>query len=313
MDIPRRVEEVLEKFVAAEYAYFTPRGAPLCWPVTPYWYRKRGVLGIATGLAYPNKAEYTRKSPKVSFLFSDPAFSGIEGAPEVLLQGEARLLDQDIQANTDRYVRELRHRFLAARIAINPLTVRLLDFYLPRLWVEVAPLRIIIREGGNETVLGPPLPEIADSEGEIPRRRPSREELEALGRWVARTTAVLTMKGGDGYPYQLRTRTEMTDEGTVRLARAPAVGPAALTLHYLSLGGVRFDALMARGEVQGSDGNKVFLPHRVVGTFERPAEHTLPLLGIFPISLIPRVVSLRRRLRVELERRGAPMPKLRIP
>ena len=49
------------------------------------------------GLGYPNKAYYARRHPRVAALFGS-----------TLLRGDAVVLDDDLQANTDRYIREMR-------------------------------------------------------------------------------------------------------------------------------------------------------------------------------------------------------------
>ncbi|MGH9198217.1 MAG: hypothetical protein ACRD1T_21100, partial [Acidimicrobiia bacterium] len=106
-EIPEDIGEVLARYYITEYAYFTPKGEPLCWPVTPYWYQERKVPAIATGVGYPNKALYAKTNPKIAMFLSDSTRSGIDHAP-VLVQGIATVLDQDVQANTDRYVRDIR-------------------------------------------------------------------------------------------------------------------------------------------------------------------------------------------------------------
>src|SRR5438270_12780538 len=90
-EISGPVSALLAGATSTEYAALTPRGEPLCWPVTPFWYPERNVLGVATGLAYPNKAHYARRRPRVAALFAGTAGR----STEVLLQGEAVVLDGD--------------------------------------------------------------------------------------------------------------------------------------------------------------------------------------------------------------------------
>jgi hypothetical protein len=291
------LDRVFARTIAAEYAYLTPRGDPLCWPVTPYWYPDRRILGVATGLAYPNKADYPKRNPKVAMLFSDFTGSGTEGHPQVLVQGDAEVFDEDIQANTDRYVKEMRARFPAAGLALNGLTVRFLDFYLPRLWVEITPLRIRPSFTGEAPS--------KSCESRFRGRGPgglSPSDARALGATVKQFgEAVATVKGEDGYPQMIRTAVGPAPGGAVRLERVPGSGPACLTFHHHSLGGLRFQAYMARGFLE----EDCFVPSRLVGFFGNGA--------IFPFSVIPRIPELRRRLHAELEKRGQPMPRLRVP
>jgi hypothetical protein len=308
-DIPAEVAKVFEKFVVAEYAYFTPGGEPLCWPVKHYWYPQRGVLAVSTGLAYPNKCTYPKKNPKVALLFSDPTGSHILGAPAVLVQGDATVLDEDMQKNLDRYVRELRERFWSARIGLNPVSVRFLDFYLPRLWVEITPRRIVstYKDGTVKTIgtLPDPLQAMPNNFGKATSAL-DEKEAGALKRAVEGfREAIVTVQGLGGYPEMTRTPVAMSDSGLVALTASPGAGPAALTFHKHTLGSTRFKAYMARGAIAGPEGAPLFAPKKLVGFFGNGF--------IFPFSTLPYVREMRRRLKKELARRGKSMPLLRVP
>lgn len=300
-----------------EFAYLTPRGEPLCWPVTPYWYPERGVLGVSTGLGYPNKAYYARRHPRVAALFGS-----------TLLQGDATVLDDDLQANTDRYIREMRAKFLSARVGLNPVSVRLLDFYLPRLWIEVAPARLSGAVGagavGAGTGVGAGTVETNGSPGterfhtSAPAGPAGGLEpgpaLAALQRWAGRgVKGVVTLPGPDGYPVVTRVGVAPGPGGVVELESSPGVGPAALTFHSHGLGGVRLDAIMARGWVVDGGAGLRFVARRVVGFLGQEAGSRPPFLSIFPLSQLPRAGVLRATLRTELSLRGEPLPRLRVP
>ena len=310
-EIPQAAADAFAKYIACEYAYLTPSGKPLCWPVTPYWDEHRHILSIATGLAYPNKADYAKVHEKVALLFSDPKGSGLSDGTTILVQGNATVLDGDMQWNLDRYVVELRKKFPAARLAINPLTVRFLDFYLPRLWVEVTPVRLTIWDrSGKESVYGAPAaPEpkhqlVGDA---AQRRNPlSDRETQALRRVVRQAgTGVVTVIATDGFPHARRMEVIDNEDGTLELEYATSPGPASITFHEHTLGGTRFKAHMARGMIEERKGRHIFTPRRLVGFFGNGF--------VFPLSVIPEVTNLRRRLKSELNERGLSMPKLRVP
>lgn len=315
LEVPHDVAQVFKNFFATEFAYFTPKGEPLCWPVSPYWYPDRGVLAIATGLAYPNKAEYPKRNPKVALLFSDPIFSGLTDSPKVLVQGDATVLDEDIQANTDRYVREMRQKFPAAKLGLNPLTVRFLDFYLPRLWVEITPVRILVWRSTSSypEIFGAPIPAPDASWRDQLREKARGPNMDhnatasTLAAWRAKyQDPVVTVRGPEGYPEIRRTRLSFSGSEIV-VSDPPGAGPASLTFHYAKLGGIRFDARMARGHIEETDGRFVFVTHRLVGLL---GDADKSLLGL---SILSRIAELRRNLGSELERRGQSMPQLRIP
>ncbi|HEY2665888.1 MAG TPA: hypothetical protein VGK51_03540 [Actinomycetota bacterium] len=304
-EIPRLLSAQFRAASITEFAYLTPRGEPLCWPVTPYWYPDRGVLGISTGLGYPNKAYYARRHPRVAALFGS-----------TLLQGDAVVLDDDLQANTDRYIREMRQKFLSARLGLNPISVKLLDFYLPRVWIEISPVRLVV---GGRGFGGSLLQDLrpATKDDRTPPAPPALApgpQLDALLRWVRRaSSAVVALGGPDGYPAIARVGVAEGPDGTVELEAAPGTGPAALTFHTQGLGGVRLDAVMARGRVEASDGPLRFVPRRVVGFLGREPERRPSFLSIFPLSQFPRAGAFRETLRDELARRGEALPKLRVP
>jgi len=299
-EIPRLVSAQFRAASITEFAYLTPRGEPLCWPVTPYWYPDRGILGISTGLGYPNKAYYARRHPRVAALFGS-----------TLLHGDAVVLDDDLQANTDRYIREMRQKFLSARFGLNQVSVRLLDFYLPRLWIEISPVRLV--PDGSLVKNLPPATK-NDQTSPSPPGLASSSQLDALLRWVRRaTSAVVALAGADGYPAIARVGVAEGPDGTVELESAPGAGPAALTFHTQGLGGVRLDALMARGRVEAPDGTVRFVPRRVVGFLGREPDTRPFFLSIFPLSQLPRAGAFRETLLAELTRRGEAPPLLRVP
>jgi hypothetical protein len=308
-EIPPEVAQVFEKFVVTEYAYFTPGGEPLCWPVKHYWYPQRGVLAVSTGLAYPNKCSYPKENPKVALLFSDPTGSHIPGAPVVLVQGDATVLDEDMQENLDRYVRELRGRFWSARIGLNPISVRFLDFYLPRLWVEITPRQIVstYKDGTVKTVGTPPAPlQAMPANSGKPAAGIGKKDAGALKKAVERFgEAVVTVRGAGGYPEMTRTPVAVSNGGLIALSASPGAGGAALTFHKHTLGSTRFKAYMARGAVAGPEEASLFVPIKLVGFFGNGF--------IFPFSTLPHIKDMRRRLQKELARRGKSMPQLRVP
>jgi hypothetical protein len=102
---PDALTQVAERFVTCEFATLTRKNTPITYPLTPYLGEDGRTIDVSTGLSYPAKAERARRNPKVGMLFSNPAGSGIENAPVVLVLGEATVRDSDPQAAMDRYVR----------------------------------------------------------------------------------------------------------------------------------------------------------------------------------------------------------------
>ena len=223
-------------------------------------------------------------------------------------------MDRLLRMDKERYVREMRAKFLSARFGLNPLSVKLLDFYLPRLWIEISPVRVV-PEGGLVKNVRPATKN--DQTSRSPDLAPG-PQLDALLRWVRRATSgVVALAGPDGYPVIARVGVAEGPDGAVELESASelalGVGPAALTFHTEGLGGVRLDALMARGRVEAPDGTVRFVPRRVVGFLGREPDTRPFFLSIFPLSQLPRAGAFRETLLAELTRRGEAPPLLRVP
>ena len=75
---------------------------------------------MTTGVGYPKKAVDAEANPKVALLFSDPTGSGVENPPQVLVQGTARVNDDDLEANAERYARESVEKLPATKSMLPP-------------------------------------------------------------------------------------------------------------------------------------------------------------------------------------------------
>ncbi|WP_188187466.1 hemerythrin [Nonomuraea sp. SYSU D8015] len=148
-DWPQELLPVFERSITTEYASLTRSGAPITWPLTPYYDAGRRTLDVSTGLTYPVKAERARRDPRVSLLFSDPTGSGIPDAPVVLVQGLATVRDADLQANTDLYVRRSLAKFPQVFAKQPWFLLRRQVWYWARIWIEVTPLRMLWWPGGR--------------------------------------------------------------------------------------------------------------------------------------------------------------------
>jgi hypothetical protein len=148
---PTELDEVFNRSVTAEFTSLTASGRPITVPTTPYVGTTGRTLDVSTGLTYPAKAERARRNPKVSLLYADPVGSGLESPPVVLVQGLATVRDADLQANTDRYVRESMAKLPAATKGTPRLVLKRMAWYFARIWIEVTPLRIWWWEERNLT------------------------------------------------------------------------------------------------------------------------------------------------------------------
>lgn len=313
---PADLDGVFEHALTCEYASLTRDLRPVTWAVTPY--RGERSLDVSTGLSYPDKAERARRNPQVALLFSDPTGSPSATTPVVLVQGRARVRDADLQANTDRYLRESLAK-TSGMDATPWFLRRRMSWYFARIWIEVWPERMLWWPGGDldsepQRWEGGPLTVAPSDPAPAGKRLPSRLRPPVDWRPFAdraqrlRTPVLTTVVNGSPLPLRTRGVQRTTDGFRVDLPAgvAAADGPACLTFHRVGPGLEWQEnvVLVGRASVCGTS---------VEVTVER-ALNDWSLAG----SNWQRMRaftgpggSLRRRVAHEAARRGQPVPTVR--
>jgi hypothetical protein len=316
--LPQEIQQVFDRFVTTEYTTVDRRGQPITWPVTPYYSPGDPCIDLTTGLGYPKKADDAGANPKVALLFSDPTGSGMEEAPQVLVQGTADVDDRDLVANRERYVRESLEKLPATKSALPPKPIRgLFGWYFTRIYVHVRPERIYVWPDGDPARE----PQLLDTHLEEVRsghvEEPPAEHAPAEGggsAWDRRMdelgdryrTAVLSLVAPDGFPFSLRLPIEL-DRGArrVRLGGGPLGVPlepglACLTAHDHHPDFLWQRNFQVRGDlVQEGDG-WALVPHKLIGGFELPPTS---MLSRYRLNF-RKILTFRKKARSELARRG---------
>jgi hypothetical protein len=286
--LPQEVQQVFDRFITTEYTTVDGRGRPICWPVTPYYSPGDPCIDVTTALGYPKKALDARTNPKVALLFSDPTGSGVEGAPQVLVQGIADVDYRDLEANRERYTRESLEKLPGSKELLPPKPLqRAFSFYFTRLYVHVRPERIYVWPEGDATrepeLYDAHLEEVRSGHDEEPEGQTAPpeggvaawdERIDELGKRYPE--AVLSLVAPDGFPFSVRVPISV-DRGARRVRIGSGAlgvpvqpGPACLAAHDHAPDFGWQRNFQVRGDLVEEDGGWALVPHRLVGGLELP-------------------------------------------
>jgi hypothetical protein len=305
--LPAEVARLIETAPITEYATVSAAGVPIDTPLLVFTSADLASIDVATGLAYPVKAERARRNPKVGLLLE-----GGPGRPVVSVAGMAAVRDADLQANMNRYVAETIPLPLYSPDQVDYQAItRKAVWYFTRMIVQVAPAHI--RWWPNPEAMDDPPQEWRAPAGAVfpasdpapggepskPSPWPQRPWRELVEPALAKP-GHLTLLDDEGFPLPIRARGIVPTEDGFRLT-LPKAAPwtrGKATLSFL--------------------GQEIF-----VGEAERdgPAavlkvERALPILPLAAdmIQVIlpkPDVqASLMARLEHETKRRGQPIPAM---
>ena len=272
--LPAELRAVFDRFITTEYVTIDGRGQPIAWPVTPYPHDEDGgvCLDVTTGLGYPKKARDAQRNPKVALLFSEPHGSGLHQPPFVLVQGTARVDEDDLA-------------------------------------VHVVPRRVVVWPGGD--IAADPeivLDELGPGE---PAAAPAPANGDAvweplIGQLGTQyPTAVLAVVGPGGFPFACRVPVRADRAaGLVRIDALPAGMPIAPGLACLTahVHGPEFEYqrnFQVRGDLVEADGGWAVRPRKLVGGLELPESQVAVLRENFR-----KVMRYRRVAKAELKRKA---------
>ncbi|MEM7098638.1 MAG: hypothetical protein AAF541_10310 [Pseudomonadota bacterium] len=279
---PLDLQEIISTVKESEYATLTRAGMPVANPLFHYFKPSAPTIDIATGLAYPSKADRVRDNPRLGLLLGSsvhaydpiamleagqPADRNLQDQPIVAIAAMGAVRDRDLQANTDKYV----DLFLDEHPAIGPSdwqTMRTMTNYWVRIWVECTPVKIWWWPDGNiedppcvweNEIRTYPNSDTKPNGVKTPRANwPAEDWRERAESVVARfPQPVLTSLTPDGFPIPLPTqRAERTRNG-FRLAL-----PATAVERIDGQASLSFGALATfTGEIIGDQ----FVVHRLIG------------------------------------------------
>ena len=315
--LPPEVQRVFDSFITTEYTTIDRMGQPISWPLTPYYRPGDPCIDVTTGLAYPKKANDALANPKVALLFSDPTGSGMENAPQVLVQGTADVDDRDLTGNRERYTRESVEKLPGTKQLLPPKPLRgLFDWYFTRIYMHVRPERVYVWPDGEATrepqLFDAHMEEVRSGHDEEPPAGHAPAE-GGLVEWDARMdelgsrypSAVLSLVAPDGFPFSARVpisvdraaRRIRIGAGALGLPVQP--GLACITAHDHHPRFLWLRNFQVRGDLVDEHGGWALIPHRMIGGFGLPPGSALQKYRLN----FGRMLRYRKRAKAELRRR----------
>ena len=307
--LPDQVLAVINDAIVTEFATMSAKGVPIDTPAFSFRSADGHSVDVATGLAYPAKAERARRNPKVGLLIEGPP-----GQPVVSIAALAAVRDANLQANVDRYLGET-IAYLNTYSGGNPWpVVREAIWYWARLLIFCTPKRILWWADADSTDQAPqrwnaPDDFIFPASDPAPKTPPSPAPAWPIPHWPDRAKEVLaqglighlTLVDDQAYPLPFRAREAQVREDGFDLdvpAGAPWLIRGSASLCFAGLA-------TFIGNVEPADGKVRFKVERMLPdlpTVQDNSEIWKPKAATLEVFM--------DRLTHELSRRGQQIPTI---
>ena len=101
-NLPVTVTEVFDKSLVCEFTVVSPSCRPVSHPLLPLYDSQEGRLYVTSSVLFSRKLEHIKKNPKVAALFSNK--EGLRTSPYrvVLVQGQAKVGEEDVHHGWER-------------------------------------------------------------------------------------------------------------------------------------------------------------------------------------------------------------------
>jgi general stress protein 26 len=144
--LPADVEELLNAALVSELTVLDEAGIPVTYPLIPLYDGEK--IYMTSSVLFSKKLEHIKRNPRVSVTITDLVGAKVEPFNRATIQGEARVIDDDLHSGWERDVLSL---WAAKEPIINKLVKQ--RFAMPLFWeraiIEITPKRVFLWPGGS--------------------------------------------------------------------------------------------------------------------------------------------------------------------
>ena len=144
--LPDKVERLLEVALVSELTVVGADKRPVTYPLIPLYDGRK--IYMTSSVLFSKKLEHIKANPRVSVTISDPIAAPIEPFSRATIQGDARVVEDDLHSGWERDV-------LALWAAKEPIIKDLVKkrFAMPLFWersvIEITPVRAYLWTSGR--------------------------------------------------------------------------------------------------------------------------------------------------------------------
>ena len=146
--LPEAAQNLIKSGINTSFTSISSAGVPVDTPLLIFYPEDLRTIDLATGIAYPAKAERARKNPRVGLLIE-----GGKDEPVISIAGMAAVRDSNIEANAIRYISEVGH--YGPSLMQTWEVGRKAFWYWSRIIMEIMPKRVFWWEN-RAAMDGPP-------------------------------------------------------------------------------------------------------------------------------------------------------------
>lgn len=146
--LPIEIEELLNSALAAELTVLDGKGRPVTYPLIPLYDGEK--IYMHSSVLFSRKLDHIKDNPRVSVTITDPIAARIEPFRRATIQGNARVIDDDLHHGWEE-------KILPLWIEKEPIIKKLVKqrFAMPLFWeravIEIVPRRAFLwREGRTD-------------------------------------------------------------------------------------------------------------------------------------------------------------------